>query len=171
MAVTINVSFEAASSQEAFTRLAGLGANLQPVMEEFGAGFVTAISRRFETESDPDGRKWVKNRRGGMVLTDTGILANSFSSRAGRDQVEVGTAVPYAAIHQTGGVIKPKNGKALAFAYAGGFAVVKSVTIPERPFLGIGQAEKDVVNDVVKRNVFAALRARGGSGPPEGESR
>lgn len=167
MAVTIQVSFDDAGAVGAFARLEALGADLKPVMDGIGAGFIGAIDSRFQNESDPDGRKWVANRRGGMVLTDRGFLANSFSPRTTGQEVEVGTAIPYAAIHQTGGVIKPKNGKALAFAYAGGFAVVKSVTIPQRRFLGIGRAEQEIVGDVVRASVFAALRGRGGN---EGES-
>lgn len=46
--------------------------------------------------------------------------------------------VVYARIHELGGVIKPKRAKALAIPdpkKAGGVILVKSVTIPRRPYL------------------------------------
>lgn len=44
--------------------------------------------------------------------------------------------VVYARIHELGGVIKPKNAKALRFRLDDGtFAVVKQVKIPARPYL------------------------------------
>lgn len=46
--------------------------------------------------------------------------------------------VVYALIHELGGVITPKRGKALAIpdpANPGGILLVKSVTIPKRPYL------------------------------------
>lgn len=44
--------------------------------------------------------------------------------------------IAYARIHELGGTIKPKNGKALHFrADDGTFVTVKQVTIPARPYL------------------------------------
>lgn len=164
MALTLDVTFDDAGARAAFGRLVALGGSLGPVMDEIGAGFVAAISRRHETQTDPDGRAWAPNRRGGIVLTDSGRLARSWTYRAAPDQVEVGSNVVYAAVHQTGATIRPKTGKALRFQVAGRWATVAEVTIPARPILGIGPAERTVVGDVVRRNVLVALLGRGGSG-------
>lgn len=60
------------------------------------------------------------------------IVATSSTS------VEVGSDRVYAAIHQTGGTIVPKNGKALKFQYAPGkWVTVKKVVIPARPYFPI----------------------------------
>lgn len=161
MAVRIEVSFDDAGAKAAFARLEALGANLKPLMEHIGAGFVHNLSRRHETQTAPDGRAWKPNRRGGVTLTDSGILADSWNARAAERELTVGTPVPYAAVHQDGAVIVPKTGKALRFQWAGGWATVKKVTIPARPMLGIGQAEREVTGDAVRRAVAAALRDRG----------
>lgn len=43
--------------------------------------------------------------------------------------------VKYARIHELGGTITPKNGQALRFKGRNGWATVKSVTMPRRPYL------------------------------------
>ena len=54
-----------------------------------------------------------------------------------------------AGIHQTGGVIRAKTAKGLAFTLANGeSAVVGSVTIPARPYLGISEAEREEIEEV-----------------------
>ena len=50
----------------------------------------------------------------------------------------------YGGIHQTGGTIVPKNGKALMFRLPGGdWATVGKVTIPARPYLGLSAKDRD----------------------------
>jgi phage virion morphogenesis protein len=75
------------------------------------------------------------------ILQDSGILAGSLSTSYGSDYAQIGSNVPYAAIHQFGGqtkphTIRPRDKKALAF----NGRVVKKVNhpgskIPARPFL------------------------------------
>jgi phage virion morphogenesis protein len=79
------------------------------------------------------------------ILQDIGILAGSLSTRYGSDYAEIGSNVPYAAIHQFGGqtrphTIRPRDKKALAFTGKHGKQGVKSVhrpgsKIPARPCL------------------------------------
>jgi len=79
------------------------------------------------------------------ILQDSGILAGSLSTRYGSDYAEIGSNVPYAAIHQLGGqtrshTIRPRDKKALAFTGKNSKQVVKVVhhpgsKIPARPFL------------------------------------
>jgi phage virion morphogenesis protein len=149
MAVTIRAALDMDGPLEAFRALEAAGADPRSLMQEIGAGLVAAVSQRFEREEDPDGRAWTPNRRGGMTLTDTGLLANSFSALATSTYVEIGTAVPYAGVHQEGAVIEAKAGGHLRFQHEGGWATVRSVTIPARPFLGIGPAEIAAVDDVL----------------------
>ena len=58
----------------------------------------------------------------------------------------VGSNLPYARIHQLGGVIVPKKAKKLVFKGSDGATrAVDKVTIPARPYLGVS---KDDLDDV-----------------------
>ena len=76
--------------------------------------------------------------RGKKILTGSGRLQSSITYRARGRRLVIGTSLIYAAIHQTGGVIRAK-GKALRIIPIGGGRAIfrKSVTIPARPFLVI----------------------------------
>ena len=97
----------------------------------------------------PDGSPWVKNRKGSPILYASGALHDSIDYRASADQVETGSPLVYAAIHHFGGVIKPKNGKALAFMAGNDQVFAKSVTMPARPYLGISSDNADEIKEVV----------------------
>lgn len=119
----------------------------QPLMERLGIVGEDSVSENFEGEHDPQGVPWKPSFRaeveGGKTLTDNAILANLIESRATADQVEIGTNLIYARIHQEGGTIR--GNPHLRFALPGGlgFATVESVTIPARPFLGWGRSAID----------------------------
>jgi len=121
--------------------------DLTPLMDQIGALLETSTRDRIEdTNVSPDGVAWPRSFRaeqdGGKTLFASGRLAASIQSVPGRRQVEVGTNLIYAGIHQAGGDIVPKSGKALAFGLPdGGFAVVGKVTIPARPYLGVSDVD------------------------------
>lgn len=141
-----------------FTRLSRLVRTVerlhQPVWRE-GLSRVVAeaaleeIARSFERERDPWDKPWERSLRasleGGQTLSDTGRLRRSFTYRSNADGFIVGTNVRYAAIHQYGGIIRPKRAKYLRFRLAGGSGRRKSgrghwvqteqVAIPARPFV------------------------------------
>lgn len=93
----------------------------------------------FEEGKSPAGDEWKVSARAeeesGQTLVDNAVLKNSIGVAVSGDEAMVGTNVIYAAIHQLGGVIKPKSAKALQFKVSGGFVVVKKVEIPPRPYL------------------------------------
>jgi phage virion morphogenesis protein len=97
--------------------------DLTPVMREIGEILVEQTDSAFESGRSPGGKDWEPSKRaqatGGQTLIDTAILRNSITAQASADEVEVGTNVVYAAIHQLGG----KTGRA-----------AKTV-LPARPFL------------------------------------
>lgn len=108
----------------------------------------------FKGEHDPEGTPWTplspktiarrRNHQGGVkILQDTGQLKNSLTqagapykieSARGYD-VELGTNVPYARIHQYGGVIKTRHAE---------------ITIPARPFIGLGPNDAQEISEVVE---------------------
>jgi phage virion morphogenesis protein len=129
----------AARPVSAMQVIAGLGEN--------------STRRRFRTQKDPEGNPWKKGRKtGGRTLTKDGHLSGSTSNRATSSEASWGVNRVYAAIHQFGGIIKPKSKKALRFKVAGGFVTTKQVTIPARPFLGISADDRDDILHVLRKH-------------------
>ncbi len=139
-------SLKKALSQDAFG----------PLLDEIGETVKTQVFRRFETGTDPEGQHWPQSLRArlenGQTLVDTGRLRDSITYAVAIDKsgVEVGTNVVYAAIHQTGGVIRAKSSRGLRFQYNGQWATKQSVTLPARPFLGISAQDEDAIRDVIE---------------------
>jgi phage gpG-like protein len=84
----------------------------------------------------------------------SGDLMRSISTRlitsGSRINAQIGTfkyKLKYAAIHEYGGTIYPKNKKALRFNAGGKFFTVKKVTIPERSYLrsSLKAKRKDII--------------------------
>lgn len=94
--------------------------------------------RRIRSEKTaPDGGAWQANRAGTSILLRSGMLANSIDYTVSATQAVVGSGLRYARIHQEGGVILPKAGKALAFKAGGRTVFARKVTMPKRTFLGV----------------------------------
>ncbi len=144
----------------ALRRLIALGRNASPVMRDVAALGEASTRLRFRTETGPDGQRWKPSLRaqmtGGRTLTQAGHLAGSLSARHGADYAEWGVNRIYAAIHQVGGTIRAKGG-ALKFRLpGGGFAVVKAVKIPARPFLGVSNTDRRDILDLIAARINAA---------------
>ncbi|MBI1495399.1 phage virion morphogenesis protein [Halocynthiibacter styelae] len=115
--------------------------------------------RRIRDEKTaPDGTPWKANYRGSSLLHDQGNLHDSIDYRVSGGDVEVGSSLVYAAIHHFGGVIKPKNAKALAFTAGGENFVVQSVTMPARPYLGLSSDNRDEIESVVADFIAEVLQ-------------
>lgn len=145
----------------ALRRVAGVLSDPTPLAGELAALGESSTRLRFRTQTGPDGVAWKQSLRakvtGGRTLTQDGHLSGSLSSRHGRDFGEWGVNRIYAAIHQFGGMIRPVNAKALRFQLAsGGFAVVKSVTMPARPYLGISDDDRGDILDAIERALAPA---------------
>jgi len=106
----------------------------------------------------------VKAKLSGPVLkAPTGNLRGSINklmeNTGDSIKASIGTStavIPYARIHEYGGVITPKNGPYLRFKTPDGkWHQVKSVTIPERSYLRSSLAE---VEPIVATQIKAACR-------------
>ena len=93
---------------------------------------------RFTRQRDADGKPWkplkpatLKHKKNPMILTESHHLRDSIRHQvSGGNTLRVGTNKVYGAIHQLGG----KTGRG------------HKVTMPARPFLGIGKEDsKDIV--------------------------
>ena len=125
-----------------------------------------------------------KGRSIANMLQDGGLLVGSIARPSGQgavrdigpDHARVGTDVPYAAIHQLGGTIKreaapmtvrlrKKNGR-IQFAKTKHKRVrivdtvhkAYTITIPARPFIGVGPTDIQDMLDTITRNLQKALK-------------
>jgi len=132
-----------------------------PLMREVAAALDAWTVGRFEREEAPDGTPWQPSRRaleqGGQTLTDHGILRLSINHASTARSAEAGTNVIYAGVHQEGAVIRPVNAKALIFQIGGRTVSAQEVTIPARPFLGIGADDERELGAIVGDFLSGAL--------------
>ena len=142
-------------------------ANPYEMFQELGVAMAERVIERFDDSVDPEGNPWPVSLRvmtsqgGGKTLVDKALLRNSITSNATEHDVEIGTNVIYAAIHQFGGTIRPKSAKALAFNIPGiGFVQTQAVNIPARPFLGFNDADKSEISKIAGEYLAAAFGER-----------
>ena len=139
-------------ARQELARLASRLTDLEPAMAAIGTALQALVQDRFDTGRGPGGVPWPESRRaratGGATLVDTGRLRRSIVARAGRDSIEIGSDVIYAAIHQQGGTIRPRRADRLLFTTFDGRTVAADrVDIPARPFLGMDEVSWEAVAD------------------------
>ena len=148
----------------ALRRLAGVFDDPSEIAQEIAEKGENATRMRFRTETAPDGSRWKPSLRvqisGGLTLSQSGMLFDSLSSQSGADFAEWGVNRIYAAIPQFGGTIRARNAGALRFRLAnGGFATVKAVKMPARPFLGISPDDASDIVALIEHRLQGALNA------------
>lgn len=142
--------------------LAGRYEDMSPLMDVIGMALETSTLQRFEDEEAPDGSKWLPSIRaketGGKTLTDSARLKQSITHKASSDQVEIGTNVIYAGVHQRGATIH--GNPHLRFRLPGGlgFRTVEQVVIPQREFLGISADDEDEIEALIDDYSMAGLQ-------------
>ena len=152
--VQFRADFQDLGIAEGFTAIADGAADLTDLMDLIGSVLINgAIERISSSNVAPDGVPWPVSLRakldGGKTLHDSGLLMRSITSEPAPREVVVGSNMIYAGVHQAGATITAKTGKGLSFTLANGErAVVGSVTIPARPYLGISEAEQATIQDV-----------------------
>lgn len=129
-----------------------------------GMALVEVVRERFQDARDPFGQPWAPLspayaaiKKGPGILRESQMLMRSITFEASADQVMVGSNRVYAAVHQFGATIVPKTAKALVFRLGDGVVRAKSVTIPQRPYLGFGPEDQKAVLEVVEIMVEQAL--------------
>lgn len=168
----LRITVDGADFARRFQVLAGSLAGFRPFLQAAGDLLLASVERRFATESGPGGRKWPQSLAARcehrQTLTKSGRLRRSFRTRIGADGLSLGTDVPYAPIHQVGGVIRAKTPAGLRFRICPGGPLLRkrSVRIPARPFLGIADDDRSALATLFTRHLSTALAA--GTGPGEG---
>jgi len=173
----ITVAIDDREIQAALKRLVKATGDLTPAMKNIGEYMVQATEQRFDSETGPDGQKWPEvsaatreRKKHPKVLTESHRLRGSIHPEAGKDSVEVGTNVPYAAIHQFGfygqvnipahtRLIKTAFGQPLKHPV---WARIEPYTlqqnVPARPFLGISEADKEEILTIIEDHIDMALK-------------
>lgn len=95
---------------------------------------------RFKAETDPDGKKWqslsprtlarkAKKGKSTKILRQDGYLSDKTAYNYNDEQLEFGSDAKYARLHQFGG----QAGRG------------RKVTVPARPWLGVGKKDEDLL--------------------------
>ena len=139
--------------------------DLSKPMEEISVNWYNATRDRFEQQIDPQGVPWKPRRDGttNALLFDSGILRDSIRPEHGENFAQVGvdrSAGPkdYAAIHNFGGVVRPKEKKALRTPF-GAFA---QIVIPKRQYIGASDADQANAVAILTDHLKAAFNADAG---------
>lgn len=136
--------------------------DLTPAMDEASEVMLRGTLQRFTDEEAPSGVPWRKSvaalEEGRKTLTKSGDLSNAIDRESGGDFAavgiyKVGGAGVYAAIHQFGGTIKPKVGKALNTP----FGYRASVSIPARPYLGFSDEDLIAIDKILLGHLLVAM--------------
>lgn len=145
-AITVKVEGERRVEQY-LAKLRKVADDNSPIWREIGEILHDGVMERFDREQAPDGTAWQKSWRakmqGGKTLQNTGRLRDSVQMVVQGSSVKIKTNVKYARTMQFGATIRAKGGGYLTFKTpTGGWAKVRSVVIPARPFLGMSRDDE-----------------------------
>lgn len=132
--------------------------NKKPILEAMGLQFESLTKRAFN-EPSLRPRPWPNKRDGSpATLRRNQVLVRSIRiASLTNTHVSVATDRIYGAIHQFGGVIRPKNARALAFQLGGRMVFAQKVTIPPRPFFPFIEGR---IIDSARRKIEAVGEAK-----------
>lgn len=145
---------------------AALGEDQSEPMGAIATMMAAFTKRNFLRQSSPAGVPWTKRHPKSIgahpILRLTGDLFGSIREDSGRDFASAGPeasggAAIYGRIHQFGGTIAAKAGKALATP----FGVFKQVTMPARPYVGWNDEMESRALDILTRHAKAVLTPGG----------
>lgn len=129
---------------------------------EMGEELLAIHFARFTAQQAPDGTPWQplkdwyresKKKNVDKILTLDGHLSGTLRYQASDTGVIFGSDRPYAAIHQFGGVIKPKGNYPLKLGAAKDSPRAQSVTIPARPWLGLSADDEQRLIDIARKHL------------------
>lgn len=141
----IEVKIDDAEIKRALQDLQRAVGDLSPAFREIGEVLVESTKQRFEAGVGPDGKKWPLNsvlstllyKEGDRPLINEGTLMESIQYQiTGKNELEIGTAMEYAAMQQFGGTKSE-------FPSLWG-------DIPARPFLGLSSDDETKILDILQ---------------------
>ena len=166
--VTLTAHLDAAQAARQLRRAAEAWGNPGLILRAIGTGLARNTRQRFDLGVAPDGQPWQAlhpayeaGKRGPGILRESGMrggLQGSITFDVSGAELAVGTNRIYGAIHQFGGTIRPRRGPYLVFRLAGALVRARQVTIPARPYLGIGEEDEETVLEVAEAFLDRAMR-------------
>ncbi|WP_109078928.1 phage virion morphogenesis protein [Aggregatibacter kilianii] len=134
------------------------------MFSEMGEELLAIHFARFVAQKAPDGTPWEplneqyresKKKNADKILTLVGHLRGTLRYQADDAGVVFGSDREYAAIHQFGGTITAKKGKALTVLGK----LVKSVDIPARPWLGLSADDEQRLLEIARKHLKNGFNA------------
>lgn len=96
--------------------------------------------------------------KSGNLNVRTGNLRRSIVASSKKLEGSLESSAEYAAIHEFGGTIKPKNSKYLKFVIGGQWKSVKQVIMPARPFLMPAfEDNMDDISNIIINKIFEEI--------------
>lgn len=130
---------------EALKRLAEASGDMEAAFRDIGEALLNSHQERFTEQQSPDGERWAplspkyarrKRENRDKILILTGELRDLLRYQASATELVLGTDRRYGATHQFGD--ERRN-------------------IPERPFLGLSDDDRQAVLDILGDHLKAAL--------------
>jgi phage virion morphogenesis protein len=160
--VTYTVTFD---DQAVDQRLAGLIDSLQNpsgFLKGVGEHLVNSNRQNFDREAASDGTPWAplspatikaRQKKGQVpiqILTATKALNASIFYQVEVDALKVGSGLPYAAIHQLGGVINKPARTGRAFGRDNVSIPAHTISMPARPYLGVSAEDETIIIELAE---------------------
>jgi phage virion morphogenesis protein len=152
----------------AMKEVVSLVRNPTPMMRAIGVAMVRNTQDRMDGPNDATGKPWAplkpayaEMKKGPGILRESLQLQRSLTFITAGGTVIWGSNRIYAAAHQFGATIVPKNAKALVFMLGDRLVRVKKVVLPARPYLGISSEDEADIEAIADGFLRRALDARG----------
>lgn len=153
----------------------------EAMYKDMGEYQVQSTQQNFRDSKAPDGSKWLPNsettymsilgsqhqnkdgtlNRKGInrvqskkPLVGRGLLRDQIHYQISGDLLLVGSNLIYAAVHQFGATIKPKNKKTLSWKIGNVSVFAKKVVIPAREYLGISVQDETELQNIVADHIL-----------------
>ncbi|MFT8515611.1 MAG: phage virion morphogenesis protein [Acetobacter persici] len=169
---SVIVSGNTGPIRAALDRIGAIGRDPSAVLSALGNSIINNTRKRMEDGVDPRGVRWdsyaplnplyASTKEGPGILLgaeySTVGLYRSLTKQVRGNSLVWGSALPYARIHQMGGIIQPKNKRWLSFEMGGALLHVDSVAIPARPYLGFTEEDREDLMDGLQGYLARAVR-------------
>ncbi|SDQ17640.1 phage virion morphogenesis protein [Pseudovibrio sp. Tun.PSC04-5.I4] len=157
----ITLTFDSSDMNREIADVAGRLEDSTTVHDIIGEVLLDETRERITKEVGPDGSNWpalhpvtLDNRRSKTgMLRDSGELFRSIHKNSSAAKAEVGTNLnhPKVWVNQYGTTIKPRRVPFLLIPFGGGRIAAKQVTIPARPYIGIGRDDAELIRETLER--------------------
>lgn len=169
---TITIEIDNEKINNTLHRLAARIEDMTPIMRHISERMLQGVEENFETQGKNAGDVWqelktstIKERETSnytpiKILTRTGALATSISNNSDSHNAVVGTNSKYSAVHQFG-IDKSVKVGSFSRTVKGITQNIKAYTmamkIDERPFMVLGDKDKDAVIKIIEDDLFKVL--------------